>query len=377
MTRVPVPHLLSLLVKVRLHHGTRKRSGFSYASPYLKHEVDAVCAKKETRKIMRANMVFDAKIGEGAYGVVWRAKKIDSDELVAIKCIDIPEGKPDIAQIVRELRALRVFDHAHVLRLREVYEDSGGQLAIVTDVADCTLHSLISVLAKSERLHLLEQSLLGIAYLHARGWIHCDIKPDNIFIFGNTAVIGDLGMIRHVHDSSEVPSYIVTRWYRPPEVAFENDAFTTAIDIWSLACVWFQMLCNGKPMMTPNQGELPTYFGAMFGLPSEIQCYRTLCAKAQGGVAAEWLKRKHHAHRVRSTVNIEVDDYVPELQAIHKMLDFDDRKRPTARQVLCEHFCRDTEEPSLSADPVDAADAFNGVDALRGEITRCVHSSAI
>lgn len=354
------PHLSSHVFKYR------GRSD-GVLSTALYRDVDAV-----EQRNMHANVIFDAKLGEGAYGVVWRAKEIDSGDVVAIKCMHTPTCAAGTVQLMRELRALRAFDHPHVLRLRGVYEDARGHVAIVTAVADCTLDSVISLLATSERRCLLIcQMLQGIAYLHARGWIHCDIKPANILIFGETAVIGDLGMIRHVNDTDAYPPYVVTRWYRPPEVAFGHGELTPAVDIWSIACVWFQMLCNGEPIIKPSQRGLQACLCVMAGLPPAVRCYRTLCASAQRGVSAAWVARIYSLHNVHASID-DRDDIL-ELQAIQKMLNFDDRKRPTARQLLREYFRRNTDEPSSLVDPMDATEPSDAVDALRFELTRSVY----
>ena len=84
------------------------------------------------------------------------------------------------------------------------------------------------------------QLLSGIAYMHASSIIHRDLKPSNILINKNCDLkICDFGLARGVDDSrqQQLTEYVVTRWYRAPELLVENQDYTTAIDVWAVGCV--------------------------------------------------------------------------------------------------------------------------------------------
>ena len=100
----------------------------------------------------------------------------------------------------------------------------------------------------------MHQCLLGLEHMHSNGIFHRDIKPENILLTKDRLKLADFGSCRGIYSKPPLTEYISTRWYRAPECLLTNGAYTQAMDIWSTACVFFEMatLCP----LFPGESEL-------------------------------------------------------------------------------------------------------------------------
>lgn len=129
-----------------------------------------------------------------------------------------------------------------------------------------TLHSIIRSYSKSSSYlssssssfhgclppnltkYYLYQALRGLAHLHGLGICHRDIKPHNLLInYNHELKICDFGSAKIFHPNEPNVSYICSRYYRAPELIFGSTEYDTSIDIWSLGCVFVEMIL-GKPL---------------------------------------------------------------------------------------------------------------------------------
>ena len=118
--------------------------------------------------------------------------------------------------------------------------------------------------------NFLYQLLRGIDYIHKNKVLHRDLKPHNLLIKKDILMkIGDFGLSRGY--GIPVKNYIhevVTLWYRPPDVLLGNKTNGTTIDMWSIGCIFAEMV-TGKPLF-PGKSEidqLKIYF--IIGTPRE------------------------------------------------------------------------------------------------------------
>lgn len=130
----------------------------------------------------------DQIVGEGQFGVVYKAIERQSKAVVAIKQI----SKPPVAKrtettymaqlLARECRISRLLSHSAIVNVRDVFE-APDKVYIVMDFMPYTLHDIMkstTVLAESHAAHIMKQLLAGVSYLHGKNIVHRDIKPDNI-----------------------------------------------------------------------------------------------------------------------------------------------------------------------------------------------------
>lgn len=140
------------------------------------------------------------KIGEGTYGVVYKARDKLTNDIVAVKKIRLDhedEGLPSTA--VREISLLKVLSHPNVVGLREVVSGE-NKLQLVFDFVDCDLKKYMEGITLSEETvkAIIYQLLLSLEYCNANRVIHRDLKPQNILIERDTLRIklADFGLAR-------------------------------------------------------------------------------------------------------------------------------------------------------------------------------------
>lgn len=91
--------------------------------------------------------------------------------------------------------------------------------------------------------YFLYQILRGLKYIHSANVLHRDIKPSNLFLNANCDLkVGDFGLARTTSETDFMTEYVVTRWYRAPELLLNCSEYTAAIDIWSVGCILGEMM---------------------------------------------------------------------------------------------------------------------------------------
>lgn len=84
----------------------------------------------------------------------------------------------------------------------------------------------------------LYQLLRGLKYVHSANVLHRDLKPSNLLLNANCDLkLGDFGLARTKSETDFMTEYVVTRWYRAPELLLNCSEYTAAIDIWSVGCI--------------------------------------------------------------------------------------------------------------------------------------------
>jgi serine/threonine protein kinase len=96
--------------------------------------------------------------------------------------------------------------------------------------------------------YFLYQMLRGLKYIHSANVLHRDLKPANILINANCDLkICDFGMARAMASTDQgscMTEYVVTRWYRAPELLLSSCQYTAAIDVWSVGCIYMELLTH-------------------------------------------------------------------------------------------------------------------------------------
>ncbi len=91
--------------------------------------------------------------------------------------------------------------------------------------------------------YFMFQLINGVYYMHSGDVIHWDLKPDNLLVNKSCQLkIGDLGLARKFENMNLITDYVVTRWYRAPEIILSSQDYTKSIDIWSVGCIFAELL---------------------------------------------------------------------------------------------------------------------------------------
>ncbi|GLI68945.1 hypothetical protein VaNZ11_013470 [Volvox africanus] len=198
---------------------------------------------------------FMNRTGEGAYGSVWRARDKVTGVLVAVKKMkDVPSTEEEGEIAMREVRVLQLAKHVNIVNLLEAYKSQSGRLYLVFEYVERTLLQELkanrSGMPPGTVKSITWQLLQALGYLHRKQIIHRDVKPSNVLLSERGVVkICDFGFARACSNEAADPAYttyVVTRWYRPPEVLV-GDTYGPPVDIWALGCIFAEMLM-GRPL---------------------------------------------------------------------------------------------------------------------------------
>jgi len=213
------------------------------------------------------------KIGEGTYGKVYLALNQETGEKVALKKMVFEtedEGIPSTA--LREVALLKELSgHPNVVALLEVGYVKKTLLLVFPFVDnDLKRHMDTIGITPRDTKNFMWQLLSGVLFCHQRRVLHRDLKPQNILISKEGQVqLADFGLGRAF--SVPINQYtheVVTLWYRAPEILLGQADYSMPIDVWSLGCIFAEMLCL-KPLF-PGDSEIDQLFRIfrMLGTPT-------------------------------------------------------------------------------------------------------------
>ncbi|KAL5582588.1 hypothetical protein UlMin_015030 [Ulmus minor] len=281
-------------------------------------------------------------VGKGSYGVVCSAIDTHTGEKVAIKKIhDIFEHISDAARILREIKLLRLLRHPDIVEIKHIMLPPSRRdfkdIYVVFELMESDLHQVIKANDDLTREHyqfFLYQLLRALKYIHTANVYHRDLKPKNILANANCKLkICDFGLARVAF--SDTPStifwtdYVATRWYRAPELCGSFfSKYTPAIDIWSIGCIFAEVL-TGKPLFpgknVVHQLDLMT---DLLGTPSLDTISRVRNDKARRYLTS--MRKKQPIPFAQKFPNADP----LALRLLERLLAFDPKDRPTAEEAL-------------------------------------------
>jgi tetratricopeptide (TPR) repeat protein/tRNA A-37 threonylcarbamoyl transferase component Bud32 len=224
-------------------------------------QVPALGAAGEPSSVGRFRI--DQTLGQGAMGIVYRARDLDLDRFVAVK-VSRSQSRLDVGgedRLRREAQALARLVHPNVIAIHEIGQHEGRAFVAMEYVDGPTLDAWVQGRAVSEILHVLVAAARGLAAAHAVGLVHRDVKPANIFVAGGTAKIGDFGLVRYEAvtevrapvEGSELEmtlsmagSILGTPAYMAPE-QLRGEVATEASDQFSFCVTMFEALFGKRP----------------------------------------------------------------------------------------------------------------------------------
>jgi len=226
-----------------------------------------------------------ARVSEGSYGVVWKARDLATGEITALKQIKFhaqtdnylsttasvwKEGFPVTA--LREISVLLALSHESIVSVKEMVVGDGlDKVFMVMEFFECDLKDALAQastggpLAQSELKGILQQILAGTEHMHSKWYLHRDLKPSNILVKmssnsgkkkGGRIALADFGLARRYQEpafSMTLP--VVTLWYRAPELLFGERCYGPGVDMWSIGCIMGELIKSGGSMKASHDDE--------------------------------------------------------------------------------------------------------------------------
>eukprot|EP00927_Polykrikos_kofoidii_P059582 TRINITY_DN5472_c0_g1_i1.p1 TRINITY_DN5472_c0_g1~~TRINITY_DN5472_c0_g1_i1.p1 ORF type:complete len:522 (+),score=70.50 TRINITY_DN5472_c0_g1_i1:153-1718(+) len=312
------------------------------------------------------------QLGRGAYGTVYLCDDIRTPGLqVAVKHVKnaVRHGK----SILREIRLLARLKHENLLQLIDfpaVDSPEFDDVFLVLPYMPADLHRVIQgkqVLSDRHVQAIICQILRGLVYLHATGVAHRDLKPANILLASDCSLkICDFGLARGdmpEKDDSEceqacgiLTEYVVTRWYRAPEVMLLPKQYTSALDLWSVGCILCEMLGRKAIFPGKNHIDMVCKIAEVLGTP------------ADNDIA--WLPKSSDAYKFLRTVCPQTSGkplasiYPQAPPVCHefagKLLQWDPEIRLTAAEALTHKYLKSYRQKELQEAPEPFDWSFDG-----------------
>ena len=207
-------------------------------------------------------------IGVGAYGIIISAVDTqNNNQVVAIKKLKRISDIIDLKRIAREILIMKYCQHENIIPLFDVIihlnKDQNNNrtvdVYIVMEKMDSDLQKIIASKQELRDEHyqfILYQMLRALYFLHSANIIHRDFKPSNVLINEDCTVkLCDFGMSRGIKEENALlTEYVVTRYYRAPEVMLSSHHYTKKIDVWSIGCAFAELL--SKKFMFPGENYI-------------------------------------------------------------------------------------------------------------------------
>ncbi|CAJ1055262.1 STKc_p38 domain-containing protein [Xyrichtys novacula] len=313
-------------------------------------------------------------IGSGAYGTVCSAIDQKTKEKVAIKKLYRPfQSLIHAKRAYRELRLLRHIQHENVISLLNVFTPDSTlekfqTFYMVMPFVAQDLGHIMKRRRLSDRIitYLFYQLLRGLKYIHSAGIIHRDLKPGNLAVNENCELkILDFGLARQTE--SEMTGYVVTRWYRAPEIIFNWMHYSQTVDVWSAACILAEMITGQVLFQGHDSIDQLKKILRLTGTPDSSLVQKMQSKDAQSYVQGLPLQKKKNFREVFQTMDKNAVDL------LEGMLLLDPEERLTAKQGLSHPFLAEfyEQEGEPDSDPYD--DSFESLELAVGEWKSLIH----
>jgi len=282
------------------------------------------------------------KLGSGAYGMVVGAKDKRSDEKVAIKKVrDCFHNLTDAKRILREIKLMQHLDHPNIVKLKDIINpitpEDFEDIYLVMEYMQSDLHKIIyseNQLSTSHIAYIIYQIFCGLKHIHSANIIHRDLKPGNILVNSDCSVkICDFGLARGVDDDDHLlTEYVVTRWYRAPEVVVQAQRYDEGVDVWAVGCILAEMLLKEPIFQGEDYIDQLRVIFKLIGTPSEEDLQ-----SVNSSDAANFIRRLKHRER-KEFSTVFPDASAEAIDLLEKIFVFDPARRITVDEALRHPF---------------------------------------
>lgn len=280
-------------------------------------------------------------LGEGTYGVVYRALDRTNNKTVALKKIRLDRSDEGIPQTaLREVSILQEVHHENIVNLLDVI-CGNGKLYLVFEFVDMDLKKSLDAsgpVTGSLLKRMVYQMLDGLYFCHRHRIVHRDLKPANILVTADRSLkLADFGLARAFMVPMHTYTHeVVTLWYRAPEILLGENHYAPAVDMWSVGCIMAELSRGGKVLFRGDSeiGQLFEIFQVL-GTPNDLEESWPGVTKLPDyhNVFPKW------APKSLSTVCPNMDPQAIEVMSM--MLIYNPAKRITAKEALMHPWFND------------------------------------
>uniref|UniRef100_A0A8C0T8R1 Serine/threonine-protein kinase Nek11 n=1 Tax=Canis lupus familiaris TaxID=9615 RepID=A0A8C0T8R1_CANLF len=228
-----------------------------------KYANESIAISTYPKTLIARRYVLQQKLGSGSFGTVYLVsdkKAKQGEELKVLKKISVGELNPnETVQANVEAQLLSKLDHPAIVKFYTSFVEQDN-FCIITEYCegrdlDCKIQEYKKAgktFPESQIIEWFIQLLLGVDYIHERKILHRDLKSKNIFLKNNLLKIGDFGVSRLLMGSCDLATTLTgTPHYMSPE-ALKHQGYNTKSDIWSLACILYEMCCMNHAFTGSN-----------------------------------------------------------------------------------------------------------------------------
>ncbi|KAI9314596.1 kinase-like domain-containing protein [Dichotomocladium elegans] len=288
-----------------------------------------------------------SKIGEGSYGVVFKARQKLTNKMVALKKLRLHDAGGVPVTALREIAILKELKHRNINGLKDLIH-AHASVYLVTELQEMDLGSYIQKagrdgLTADHIRSFMHQILSGIYYCHTRRVLHRDMKPQNILIDQRGKLtITDMGLSRAFSIPMRTYTHsVITLWYRPPEILLGARYYSTAVDMWSIGCIFAEMIIM-RPLF-PGDSQIDELFRIFkfLGTPNNRVWPGVTDLADFSPTFPNWKAKGVRSLLQKTPQSLELDDDAFDI--LEKLLLYDPSDRMSAKKAL-EHpyFYKDT-----------------------------------
>ncbi|KAJ4961770.1 hypothetical protein NE237_021680 [Protea cynaroides] len=240
--------------------------------PATMSEVDTLLTKKVANRYLKREL-----LGEGTYGVVYKAIDTKTGQTVAIKKIRLGKYKEGVNfTALREIKLLKELKDPNIIELIDAFPHKGN-LHLVFEFMESDLEAVIRdrniVLSPADIKSYMQMTLKGLAHCHKKWVLHRDMKPNNLLLGSDGQLkLADFGLARIFGSPDRKFTHqVFARWYRAPELLFGTKQYGSGVDVWAAACIFAELLLR-RPFLQGSSDidQLGKIFAA-FGTPKPFQ----------------------------------------------------------------------------------------------------------
>ncbi|RPB14776.1 Pkinase-domain-containing protein [Morchella conica CCBAS932] len=292
----------------------------------------------------------DRKVGEGTYAVVHLGHVRATGLPVAIKKIKVSAMQDGISMdAIREVKFLQELRHENVIRLLDVFSSKNQNLNLVLEFLDGDLEFIIRdkdiTFNGADIKSWMAMSLRGLWWCHKNFVLHRDIKPNNLLLSTNGQLkLADFGLARSFSDPYRaMTSNVITRWYRPPELLFGAKYYSSAVDIFSLALVFVELIIRLPYLAGDSDVHQLQLIARWLGTPTEqnwpgVTSLPEYVIPNKDDIQPE--RDLYYYQRTFPTIS------PAGMEVLYGMLRLDPRKRVSAKEALEGEWFREDPPPT-------------------------------